>query len=223
MLEALRGPRGFYEARRASQLSGVPLRTINQWAASEMLVPDWDASSPRGWSYRDLLYLRLFVWLRKQGMGVTGTSGRVRLIREVLASQEIDPTVRSDGQHAFLSSESFDRFSGRQAFDGVTAFLSVFDIAQPIDRVSKSAIWGPGLVYPSTHTHISPWILSGAPCVARSRIPTLSLFALRHQRHLPVERIALLYPQVTVEAIQDAIKLEEKLSVTHPYSDATAA
>ena len=156
-------------------------------------------------------------------MGTSGASERVRLIRDVLALEGIDPTVRSDGQHAFLDAETADRFSGQQAFDGMTTFLSVFDVAQPIDRVSRSAMWGPGLVYPSVHTHISPWVLSGEPCVVHSRIPTSALFALRRERLLPAEKIRLLYPQVKVEAIQDAIDLEEKLRLRESRADATAA
>lgn len=188
-----------------------------------MLTPDWNALIPRGWSYRDLLYLRLVAWLRKRGMEASGVSERVRLIRGVLAKEPIDPTVRADGQHAFLSDESFDRFSGQQAFEGMTLFLSIFDIAQPITKVSRAAMWGPGLVYPSTHTHISPWVLSGEPCLTRSRIPTSALFALRHERHLPAEKICVLYPHIRVEAIQDAIGLEEKLRRRESRTDATAA
>ena len=223
VVQALRRPRGFYDAKRASQLSGVPKSSINQWARTGILTPDWNALTPRGWSYRDLLYLRLFAWLRKRGMETSGASERVRLIRGVLAQQPIDPTVRSDGQHAFLSDETYDRFSGQQAFDGMTLFLSIFEIAQPIDEVSRAAMWGPGLVYPSTHTHISPWVLSGEPCVVRSRIPTSALFALRHQRRLPAEKIRVLYPHLEVEAIQDAIGLEERLRLRESRADATAA
>ena len=188
-----------------------------------MLTPDWNSLHPQGWSYRDLLYLRLFAWLRKRGMDTAGASERVRLIRGVLAKERVDPTVRSDGQHAFLSAAAFDRFSGQQAFDGMTLFLSMFDIARPIDKVSRSAMWGPGLVYPSAHTHISPGVLSGDPCVFRSRIPTSALFALHQERRLPAGKIGLLYPQVKVEAIKDAIDLEEKLRLRKSRADAIAA
>lgn len=223
VIRVLRRPRGFYDAVRASQLSGVPRSTINQWARSGMLTPDWNALRPRGWSYRDLLYLRLLAWLRKRGMDTAGASERVRLIRDVLARERVDPTVRSDDQHSFLSGETFDRFSGQQAFDGMTLFLSIFDVAQPIGKVSRSAMWGPGLVYPSLHTHISPGVLSGEPCVLRSRIPTSALFALHRDRRLPAGKIGLLYPQVRVEAIKDAIELEEKLRLRKSRADATAA
>lgn len=59
VLEALRRPRGRYSADRASQLSAIPTRTLHDWASSGVLVPDWIKASPRGWSYRDILYARL--------------------------------------------------------------------------------------------------------------------------------------------------------------------
>ena len=223
VVQALRRPRGFYDATRASQLSGVPQNTINRWASSKVLVPDWKALRPRGWSYRDLLYLRLLAWLRQKGMEISGASERVRMIREVLATEQIDPTVRSDGQHAHLSDETFDRYSGQLAFDGMTLFLSIFDVAQPVAKVSRSSMWGPGLVYPSMHTRISTWILAGEPCVARSRIPTSTLFALRQERDLPTDRIHSLYPQVEEEAIDDAIDLENRLRFPGSHPNATAA
>ena len=221
--QALRRPRGFYSTKRASQLSGIPQSTINQWARSDVLVPDWNSLHPRGWSYRDLLFLRLLAWLRKKEMRLSHASDRVHLIRDVLATDHIDPTVRADRRHAFLADETFDRFSRQQAFDNMTLFLSIFDIAQPIDGVSQAAMWGPGLIYPSAHTHISPWVLAGEPCVARSRIPTSALFALRRQRQLTAEKINALYSHITLDAIKDAIDLEKRLRAAGSHTDATAA
>lgn len=59
VLRALRYPRGRYRAERASQLSAIPARTLHDWATADVLVPDWFAAKPRGWSYRDVIYARL--------------------------------------------------------------------------------------------------------------------------------------------------------------------
>lgn len=64
VLRALRYPRGRYSAERAHQLSAVPARTLHDWATAGVLVPDWFAARPRGWSYRDIVYARLMAWLR---------------------------------------------------------------------------------------------------------------------------------------------------------------
>ena len=42
----LRHPRGNYVAKRASQLSGVPVSTIYYWRKKGVYVPDFSKSSP---------------------------------------------------------------------------------------------------------------------------------------------------------------------------------
>lgn len=57
--EALRIPRGRYSAQRASHIAGIPERTIYHWASERLVVPDFNESFPKAWSYRDLVMLRL--------------------------------------------------------------------------------------------------------------------------------------------------------------------
>ncbi|HXH59107.1 hypothetical protein [Iamia sp.] len=78
VLRALRYPRGRYSAERAHQLSAVPARTLHDWATAGVLVPDWFAAKPRGWSYRDVVYARLLAWLRSKHMDRTSASERLR-------------------------------------------------------------------------------------------------------------------------------------------------
>lgn len=211
VLRALRFPRGRYAAERASQLSAVPARTLHDWAKSGTLVPDWMNASPRGWSYRDVLYARLLAWLRGKGMDRTVASRRVLEIRELMAEAAIQPKLRSDGTVMLLDDERVDRFSGQQVFDGLSELLDVFVMTEPVEGVSRAELWGPSLVRPSRLTYISPWVLNGEPCVAESRVPTSALYALRAERSLDTVRIHALYPQLPKEAIEDAIELEGRL------------
>ena len=211
VLRALRFPRGRYAVDRAAQLSAVPSRTLHDWATSEILVPDWMNASPRGWSYRDILYTRLLAWLRSKGMDRTLASHRVLGIRELMAREEIQPHLRSDGTVMLLDDERVDRFSGQQVFDGLSELLDVFVMTEPIEGVSRSELWGPSLVRPSRLTYISPWVLSGEPCVADSRVPTSAIYALRIERSLDTDRIHALYPELSEDAIEDAIELEGRL------------
>src|SRR2546427_478992 len=66
--QAFRVPRGRYSYERASQLSGVPTRTLHHWARTEFMVPDFADLTPKMWSYRDLVFLRLTAWLRAKSM-----------------------------------------------------------------------------------------------------------------------------------------------------------
>jgi len=46
----LRRPRARYDATRAAQLSGVPRRTLYDWASAGVVVPDSYAEKPKMWS-----------------------------------------------------------------------------------------------------------------------------------------------------------------------------
>jgi uncharacterized protein (DUF433 family) len=222
MRRALRSVRGRYSAERASQLSGVPERTLYHWARTESLVPDWAAASPRGWSYRDVVYARLLAWLRSKGAPLPEATARVASIRTLMATAPIDPLLHSDGRIVLLGDEVVDRDSGQMVFEGLVGFLDEFDIEAPIAEVSSLHLWGPDLLRPSEHTYLSPWVVGGEPCVAGTRIPTLSIFALHRDRALDRERIAALYQDLSAEAVDDAVALEAKLH-RQASSGATAA
>jgi uncharacterized protein (DUF433 family) len=211
VLRALRYPRGRYSAERASQLSGVPARTLHDWATAEVLVPDWFAARPRGWSYRDVVYVRLLAWLRSKHMDRTAASARVRFLRELFNTSKIDPTVRSDGTIFLIGSQVTDQFTGQQAFDGLVEVLDVFELTEPIEGISHGELWGPSLLRPSDHTYISPWVVGGEPCVDNSRVPTATLHALHVERGLEAEDIQRLYGFLSVEDVDDALHLEARL------------
>lgn len=211
VLRALKYPRGRYDAERAHQLSAVPARTLDDWATAGVLVPDWYAARPRGWSYRDIVYARLLAWLRSKHMERSAAAERVLYLRELLSTSDIDPSVHSDGTIFLIGEEATDRFTGQQAFDGVVAILDVFELTEPVEGVSRGGLWGPSLVRPSEHTYISPWVLAGEPCVEGSRVPSGNLYALSVDRGLDAAAIHLLYEALPVEAIEDALQFEARL------------
>jgi len=210
-LRTLRYPRGRYSAERASQLSGVPARTLYGWATADVLVPDWFAARPRGWSYRDVVYVRLLAWLRSEHMDRTAAAERVRFLRELFDTSEIDPAVRSDGTIVMIGSQVTGQVTGQQAFDVLVEVLDVFQLTGPVEGVSRGELWGPSLLRPSDHTYISPWVVGGEPCVDDSRVPTATLHALRVERGLDAEDIQRLYGFLSVEEVDDALNLEARL------------
>ncbi len=220
---ALRRPRGHYPAERAGQLSGIPARTLYDWASHDVMVPDWADASPRAWSYRDLIYARLLAWLRSKGVDRVRAARRVADVRRRVVEDHVDPALHGDGRVVLFGFEDVDRLTGQQVFDGLTPFLDVFDIAEPIEGVATAALWGPNLVRPSSRTFISPWVVGGEPCIDSSRVPTASVYALHKERSLGADRIAALYPGVSVASVKDAIKLEESLRKARSERRASAA
>jgi uncharacterized protein (DUF433 family) len=211
VLRALRYPRGRYGAERAEQLSAVPARTLHDWATAGALIPDWFAAKPRGWSYRDIVYARLLAWLRSKHMDRATAAERISYVRALLSTEPVDPAVHSDGTIFLIGAESTDRFTGQQAFDGLVEILDVFELADPIEGVSRAELWGPSLVHPSAHTYISPWVLAGEPCIEGSRVPSATVHALSTERGLDVASIQRLYPSLSRDAIEDALSLEARL------------
>lgn len=212
ILFAFRHPRGRYSAERAGQLSGVPARTLYDWAEAKVLVPDYATVRPKAWSYRDLGFARLLAWLRQQGHDRPDATSRVAALRDVMSDAALQVTaVRSDGSIVLLGEETVDRLTGQQMLDGMAQFLSAFNLLEPVAELGRKRLWGPDLLTPSHLTVISPWVMGGEPVVRSTRIPTASLHALRHERGLETERIVALYPGLDTAQVDDAIELEDRL------------
>jgi hypothetical protein len=61
----------------------------------------------------------------------------VSRVRRLLADDEVDPEVRSDGSIFLLGDEEFDRFTGQQAFDEMAPLLDIFILTEPIEGISR--------------------------------------------------------------------------------------
>lgn len=214
VLDALRSPRGRYSASRASQLSGVPERTVYEWALRDVLVPDYRNASPKQWSYRDLVYLRLLVWLRSKGMERAQATREVAEIRRRANAGDLPTlTLRADRQVLIVDPEQSDGLTGVTPLD-VGLLIETFDLAEPVDDIGR--VWGPNLVRPSAHTYISPWVMGGDPVITDTRVSSASVFALRTERRLSAAKIAALYPGLTEESIEDAVSFERRVRETDP-------
>ncbi len=213
--DALRVPRGRYGAERAAQLSGVPTRTVYHWAQTGTLVPDYD-DSPKAWSYRDLVYLRLTAWLRTSRLPMPVVIDKVSTWRRDFAGAE-DPehtTISTDGVGVALGHGfDIDDMTGQQVFDTMVGTVASFDLLAPLeaDGLGQGHLWGPNLVRPSERTSISPWVLRGEPVIRGSRLSTGAIYALSTRRRLEVEDIVELYPGLDAQSVDDALALETKL------------
>jgi uncharacterized protein (DUF433 family)/DNA-binding transcriptional MerR regulator len=212
--EALRTPRGQYAAERGAQLAGVPVRTLYHWARESLLVPDY-AGRPMLWSYRDLVFVRLFTWLRSQRVAPQAASQYIDEVRQAVSAGDNNLRhVHAARRLVLLGDETFDRLTGEGFLPLLIHYLDVFNLVEPltVPELGRSRVWGPNLIRPSTHTAISPWVMSGDPCIRRSRLPTASVFALNQERGLAAAEIVSLYRgAISEDAATDAIELEHRL------------
>jgi uncharacterized protein (DUF433 family)/DNA-binding transcriptional MerR regulator len=215
LLDAFRFPRGRYKAERAAQLSGVPARTIYDWALNGVLTPDFRHATPKRWSYRDLVYLRLLVRLRELGMSRDAASARVAETRELLARGDVPATsLRIAKTGVYFPGENYDRLSGQETMYELLELTERFDLTTPLQGVSDRPLSGPDLAYPSEHTYISPWVMGGEPCVNHTRVPTATVMALVELRGLTIGDVLALYPSLTEAGAEDAVALERRLGGT---------
>ncbi len=215
---ALQHPSGRYNAKRTSQLSGVPKTTVQAWQRDGILIPDFSAASPTMWSYRDLVLLRLLTRLRQGGMQRSLAASTVDNVRSQLSRgidiRHIHATkwylVLND-RHGDAVPDDRDNLMPSQEF---YSLLGTFELHKPIDELRSKRdqpIWAPDLLAPSAHSAISPWVLAGEPCITQTRIPTAAVLALHTERALSSNAIASLYPGLSVDAVDDAVELERRL------------
>ena len=218
LLSELRRPRGHYGVQRTSQLSGIPQSTLYDWRSHRVYVPDYDAASPTGWSYRDLVFLRLLAWLRQRGMERPIASEQVARVRAEIEAGEPVRYLFASSRTLIAAGERTDRVSGENLlpFDRLEALFAHFDIAEPIKELgpSRHRLWAPDLVRPSKHSFIAPSVMAGDPCLNDTRIPTATVYTLRTERDLSSEDVVALYPELDIEAVEDAYDLEARLRET---------
>lgn len=223
LLRALRSPRGLYTAERAAQLSGVPSRTVYEWNASGAWQPDYRRAKPMQWSYRDLVFMRMLLWLRRKGMDRPAAIRYVSHVRQLLQDGEIDTTLfRSGGHGVIVEGEDIDRLTGATVFSLVNEVVDEHDLLDPIPDETTGPLWLPNLRRPSPRTSVSPWVMAGEPCVDQTRVPSTSLWALREHRSLGTADIVALYPSLTSDDVDDAINLERRLRETPEHRSRAA-
>ncbi len=202
--------RGVYDADRAAALAGVPVSTLHYWVRKGIYQPSISPEPrTRYWSWMDLLALRMIHWLR-QGDEKTGRrSVSMQRIRQALNELDSQGIPHEQYHHVVEVTR------GGQVFirSGHTLVLAdpsrqqawgeMLDLVRPYMR-------GPDLLRPREHLRIIPGKLHGEPHVLDTRVPSSTIFELA-QSGYSSEAIRRMYPEVTDEALREAIDLERSL------------
>ena len=209
---------GAYTADRASALSGVPQRTVHDWARKGILVPSVSAERVKLWSYGDLFALRTIYWLRhpkRAGDGSLVPASPMPEVKAALASLASLQAELFEGDRPAVAVTRDGRLVLRpighpmQTAGGQVLLSDALDLIAPFDAVEGGH--GPDLVAPGPFVRIRPRRLSGAPFVVGSRVMTEALYALA-LRGCSVEDIHELYPELSREGIADAVRVEAQLA-----------
>lgn len=214
-----------YPAGRAASLAGVPLSTLHYWSRHGIWTPSVSMIRPRRWSYADLLALRLIDWLRRDKPSVQVPRTSMAKIKQALA------VVEDIGEQLMERSVtvSVDKRGGvvlrvrGEVFVPLPRGLvqGLMDLGE-IDLVEAfhghGGIMGPHLTQPRPTLRIIPGKLSGEPHVVDTRIPTSAVAALAASGLGPSDVVAL-YPDLTLDNVEEAIDLEGQLERNlHPVA-----
>jgi uncharacterized protein (DUF433 family) len=197
----------------------VPLSTVHDWSRKGVLVPSVSAERLKLWSFGDLMALRIIYWLRHEKETHDGNSVAPTRMSEVrtalrqlaeldldLWSESVGPSVSVDrsGKVSLLHGSEREVVHRQRRL----AVGEEFDVTAPFDVYEGGR--GPDLHAPRPSLRIVPGKLGGSPHVLHTRLESQAIAAL-DQRGLPTAKIYRLYPEVSPEAIDDAIDLEAQL------------
>ena len=209
---AIEPDRGVYNARRAASLAGIPLRTLHHWAKTGFYRPSI-SPDPHDylWSWSDLLALRAVDWLRRKKDDSDFPRVTPQRIRWALGELERDGIPRHRLRDLMLSEDG--RLFFAESGDSVFLASPGRQMALPgvISLISPYQESGPDLLQPRQLLRIVPGKLHGEPHVVSTRISSAVLFAL-HQEGYTDEQIRRMYPDVSPDALSDAIDLESHLT-----------
>ena len=209
-----------YPAERAAALAGIPRSTLYYWARTGLVPPSVSFQKIKRWSYADLLVLRLVDWLRRDKP--RGDEERdlprasmAQIRRELARVEELGDRVMDAsfvvevdpaGRLHFGSGTAtwIELGGGRRQYEA-----GALDLIRPFEI--HVGVIGPDLVRPGETLRIIPGKLSGEPHVEGTRIQTQALGALQ-ARGLESESILELYPDLGIENVRAAVRLERRLA-----------
>lgn len=183
-----------------------------------MLVPSVSSERVKLWSYGDLLGLRTLSWLRHSKRAPDSSrvpaTPMASVMRALAALRALDVALFEGDRPSIAvtrSGEVLLRPVGRpvQLADGQLMLIDELDLIAPFDSLEGGR--GPDLVAPRPLVRILPRKMAGAPHVLDTRVETEALYALS-RRGFGLEQIQTLYPEISQQAIVDALDVEAQLA-----------
>lgn len=211
---------GCYEASRAAALSGVPSRTVYDWALKGIVVPSVSPVQEKLWSYADLMALRIVAWLRRpKGLDTSDDrlpASPMSQVRAALlaldrfemniwdgsASNDSPLVVDQRGDIFIRRNDGFVDLRGNSALPHEQRF----GLLGPFEHAGHH---GPDLLRPRPHLRIVPERVAGEPHVEDTRVTTQTLSAMVARGYSEI-RISEMY-EVPVVVVEEALDLEAKL------------
>jgi uncharacterized protein (DUF433 family) len=194
-----------YAPKLAAALSGATIRQLAYWRkpgpdGRPVLTPEYSASRPIDYSFRDVIALRTCVRLRQEAS--------LQKIRRALDALRVDLGLRehlssyqlvADGSTIYLVDTEHAVDLVRQK--GNLVIHQFVEVLQPFYVQGRQI---PALLEPREHVQVDPGVRGGEPVISGTRIPYDEVAALMRDG-VAAEDIAEFFPQVSAAAARDAL------------------
>ena len=205
-----------YDPRLASALSGATLAQLAYWRRGDrrLLVPEVSQQPRVLYSFRDLVALRTFVFLREERS--------LQKIRRALDTLEVIGETRHLSEYKLLAQGKNSIVLLHDLNDGAVdlverpgqqvAVIALSDVLQAFP-VAASEIEVPALEKPRKRISVNPAVRSGYPVIEGTRI-AYDLVAGLVRDGVPPDELKDYYPGVSAAAARDAVSFADYVDQT---------
>jgi uncharacterized protein (DUF433 family) len=193
-----------YAPKLAAALSGATIRQLAYWRkpgpdGRPVLTPEYSASRPIDYSFRDVIALRTCVRLRQEASlqkirrALDALRGDLGLLEHLSSYQLV-----ADGSTIYLADSEHAVDLVRQK--GNLVIHQFVEVLQPFYVQGRQI---PALLEPREHVQVDPAVRGGEPVISGTRIPYDEVAALMRDG-VAAEDIGEFFPLVSAAAARDA-------------------
>jgi uncharacterized protein (DUF433 family)/DNA-binding transcriptional MerR regulator len=190
-----------YDMTMAAALSGATVRKLSYWRKTNVLVPELSAEKPLLYSFRDVVALRTFVFLRGE-RSLQSIRRAIRTLGDIGETQHLSSYRLVAQGHRSIA--LVDDNGAIDLVEHPGQALTVVHLGDVLQSFPAGDVEVPNLLRPRKQISIDPQVRGGHPVVAGTRVP-FELVAGLVRDGVPPERIADFYPSVNADAARDAV------------------
>jgi uncharacterized protein (DUF433 family)/DNA-binding transcriptional MerR regulator len=189
----------------AAALSGVTVGRLGYWRRGErpLLVPEISASDPVLYSFRDLVALRTFAYLREE-RPLQRIRKALDNLRDLGETEHLSKyRLVAEGRRNIVLVDE-DQMGAVDLIERPGQSVTVVRLDDVLKSFPLRDIEVPNLLHPRKRIAVNPSIRRGYPVVQGTRV-AYDLVAGLVRDGVPPEQVKKYYPGVTAEAARDAV------------------
>lgn len=191
----------------AAALSGASTGQLSYWRSARtpepLLAPEnYRPRTQLSYSYRDVVALRTFVYLRSGNVPLQRIRRAVARLRKLGQGEHLSAYTLVAMGHDVAWHSSLDETVDLTGRPGQRVLAQMVDIFAPFQNTRRQNVVD--LLRPRPRISVDPGIRGGFPVIAGTRVP-YDLVASLVDDGLDAAAIAEIYPSVPAEATQDAV------------------